>query len=74
MKTLALVVSMVLTGVVLFAQEQGPSPKISQQITNYFSYFPHEKIFLMTDKVHYKLGEHTWFLAFVSHEKILETE
>jgi len=74
MKTLALIVSMVLTGVVLSAQEQGPIPKISQQITNYFSYFPNEKIFLMTDKVRYKPGETIWFRAFVSHESKLEKE
>jgi hypothetical protein len=50
MKTLAFIVSMVLTGVVLFAPEQGPSPKISQQITNYFNYyFFHSHKFLFID-------------------------
>ena len=66
MKTLTLLVSMILAGVMLSAQEQGPIPKISQQITNYFSYFPREKVFLMTDKVHYKPGETIWFRVFAS--------
>jgi len=64
MKTLTLLVSMILAGIILSAQEQGPIPKISQQITNYFSYFPREKVFLMTDKVRYKPGETIWFRAF----------
>lgn len=67
MKTLTLLVLMVLEGMQLSAQDQGPIPKISLQITNYFSYFPREKVFLMTDKVHYKPGETIWFRAFVSN-------
>lgn len=66
MKTLTLLVSMILAGVMLSAQEQGPIPKISQQITNYFNYFPREKVFLMTDKVRYKPGETIWFRVFAS--------
>lgn len=64
MKTLTLMALMVLAELVLSAQDQGPIPKISLQISNYFSYYPREKVFLMTEKVHYKPGETIWFRAF----------
>jgi hypothetical protein len=67
MKTLLLLVFTVLAGIVLSAQDQSPVPKISLQITNYFSFYPREKVFLMTDKVRYKPGETIWFRAFVSN-------
>ena len=66
MKTLTLLVLMVLSGMVLSAQDQSPIPKISLQITNYFSVYPRENIFLMTDKALYKPGETIWFKAFTS--------
>ena len=66
MKTFTLLALMVLYGMVLSAQDQGPIPKISLQITNYFSVYPRENIFLMTDKVRYKPGETIWFRAFTS--------
>lgn len=66
MKTFTLLVLMVLFGVVLSAQDQGPIPKISLQITSYFSVYPRENIFLMTDKACYKPGETIWFRAFTS--------
>jgi len=66
MKTLTLLVLMVLSGMVLSAQDQSPIPKISLQITNYFSVYPRENIFLMTDKSLYKPGETIWFRAFTS--------
>ena len=46
MKTLTLLLSMIFAGIMLSAQEQGPIPKISQQITNYFSYFALARRFL----------------------------
>jgi hypothetical protein len=66
MKTLIFLLAMVLAGTVLSAQDQGPIPKISLQITNYFSFYPRENVFLMTDKVHYKPGETIWFRAFTA--------
>lgn len=67
MKTLTLLICIVLSGMALPAQEQSPVPKISGQISNYFSDFPREKIFVMTDKVHYKPGETIWFSAVVTN-------
>ena len=66
MKALILLVLMFITGTLLPAQEQGTIPKISLQITNFFSYYPREKVFLVTDKFHYRPGEAIWFRAFVS--------
>ena len=66
MKALILLVLMVITGTLLPAQDQGTIPKISLQITNFFSYYPREKVFLMTDKFHYRPGEAIWFRAFVA--------
>lgn len=67
MKTLVFLVSMVLAISILSAQNQGPIPKISRQINSYFSYYPRDKVFLMTDKEHYKPGETIWYRAFVSN-------
>ncbi len=67
MKTLLLLVITVFAGIASSAQDQSPIPKISLQITNYFSFYPREKVFLMTDKVRYKPGETIWFRAFVSN-------
>jgi hypothetical protein len=65
---------MLLTCVVL-AQEQSPIPKISQQISTYFNYYPREKVFLTTDKQLYKPGETIWFRAFVSNgDNLLSSE
>jgi len=79
MKTLFLLAFILFSGMLLSAQEQSPIPKISQQLTDYFSYNPQEKVFMMTDKVVYKPGETIWFQAFVSgpnnqllHEENLE--
>jgi len=66
MKTFTLLVLMVLSGMVLSAQDQSPIPKISLQITSYFSVYPRENLFLMTDKVRYKPGETIWIRAFAS--------
>ena len=66
MKSLIFLLAMVLAGTVLSAQDQGPIPKISLQITNYFSFYPRENVFVMTDKVHYKPGETIWFRAFTA--------
>ncbi|HZL11080.1 MAG TPA: MG2 domain-containing protein [Prolixibacteraceae bacterium] len=67
MKTLTLLAFIVLSGTALSAQDQSPIPKISQQISSYFSYHPREKVFIMTDKGHYKPGETIWFSAFVTN-------
>ena len=66
MKTLTLLTLVILAVTFVSAQEQSPIPKINQQITDYFSANPREKVFLMTDKVHYKPGETIWFRAFVT--------
>lgn len=66
MKTLTLLVLGVFAGIVLSAQNQGPIPKLSQQMADYFSYFPKEKVFITTDKSQYKPGETIWFRAFVT--------
>lgn len=66
MKTLALLFVLVITGTFLQAQDQGAIPKISLQITNYFSYYPSVKIYLITDKTTYKPGETIKFHAFIT--------
>ncbi|MDP2335079.1 MAG: MG2 domain-containing protein [Bacteroidota bacterium] len=66
MKTLTLLTFILFAGMILSAQDQGPIPKIGQQITTWFSSNPREKVFLMTDKVLYKPGETIWLRAFVS--------
>ncbi|MBA4407964.1 MAG: MG2 domain-containing protein [Bacteroidota bacterium] len=66
MKTLTLFVIGVWIGMALSAQDQGPIPKISQQMAEYFSYYPIEKVYITTDKSHYKPGETIWFRAFVT--------
>lgn len=66
MKTLTLLAFIFLAVLVLSAQDQSPIPKISQQITDYFSYFPSEKVFIITDKTQYKPGETIWFRSFVT--------
>ena len=67
MKSLIFLLSMVWVVFTLSAQEQSPIPKISQQISTYFSYYPREKVFLTTDKQFYKPGETIWFRSFVSN-------
>ncbi|MBV5313502.1 MAG: carboxypeptidase regulatory-like domain-containing protein [Prolixibacteraceae bacterium] len=66
MKTLILLVVGVWIGLAVSAQNQGPIPKISQQMAEYFSYFPKEKVFVATDHSSYKPGETIWFRAFVT--------
>ena len=56
---------MIMAGTMLSAQEQSPIPKITKQISDYFGYFPREKVFIVTDKNKYKPGETIWFRAFV---------
>ncbi len=75
MKTLAFLFAMVAVISVLSAQEQSPIPKISQQISTFFSYYPREKVFLVTDKQLYKPGETIWFRAFVLNgDNLLSSE
>ena len=66
MKTLTLLVFGILIGTILQAQNLSPIPKISQQMADYFNYYPKEKVFIATDKSHYKPGETIWFRAFVT--------
>ncbi|MFY9150394.1 MAG: MG2 domain-containing protein [Prolixibacteraceae bacterium] len=66
MKTLTLLLIGIFAVLVLSAQETSPIPKISRQLTEYFSYYPHEKVFITTDKSAYKPGETIWFRAFVT--------
>ena len=66
MKTISLLL-LCLTGLQLSAQEQSQIPKISSQITEYFNYHKHTKVFLTTDKSHYKPGETIWLSAFLSN-------
>ncbi len=66
MKTLSLLLLIVCTGLSLSARDQGPIPKLSKQMTDYFTAFPKEKVFVATDKNRYKPGETIWFRAFVT--------
>jgi hypothetical protein len=66
MKTLSLLLLIVCNVLSLSAQEQGPIPKISKQMSDYFTAFPKEKVFVATDKNIYKPGETVWFRAFVT--------
>lgn len=73
MKTLTLFLIGIWIGMVLSAQEKGPLPKISQQMTEYFKFYPKEKVFIVTDKTMYKPGETVWFRAFVTTGNNLPT-
>lgn len=66
MKTLILLVVGVWIGLAVSAQNQELISKISQQLSEYFSYFPKEKVFVATDQTSYKPGETIWFRAFVT--------
>lgn len=65
MKTLTFLVVAIFAFHYLQAQNQSPIPKISQQMTDYFSYYPLEKVFVLTDRSSYRPGETIWFRAFV---------
>lgn len=54
-----------------FAQNESPIPHISQQMTDYFGFYPEKKIFIATDKQCYKPGEIIWFSALVTSGKTL---
>ncbi len=69
MKTLILLTFLVICGFVADAQNESPISHISKQVTNYFSLFPTEKVFLTTDKECYKPGETIWFNALVTDGK-----
>lgn len=73
MKTLTLFLIGIWIGMVLSAQEKGPLPKISEQISEYFKVYPKEKVFIVTDKLQYKPGETVWFRAFVTTGNNLPT-
>ncbi len=70
MKTLSLLAILLTTCFTLLAQNESPIPHISQQMTDYFTYYPKEKVFLSTDKQFYKPGETIWFSAKLTNAKI----
>lgn len=65
MKKLTLLLLGVWAGLFLSAQDASPIPKLSQQLTDYFNYYPRAELFVMTDKSEYKPGETIWFRAFM---------
>lgn len=67
MKVIILLILLVITGMMLPAQNQGPIFQINTQITNYFNYYPREKVFLVTDKLNYRPGESIWFRTFFAN-------
>ena len=66
MKTWSVLIFSIFAGLALSAQNESPIPKINQQMVDYFSHYPQEKVLLITDKSTYKPGEKIWFNAFVS--------
>jgi hypothetical protein len=69
MKTLTVLAFLTINCFWVFAQNDGPTKKISQQVTDYFNVFPNEKVFLTTDKQSYKPGETIWFKAMATDIK-----
>ncbi|MDP3432448.1 MAG: MG2 domain-containing protein, partial [Bacteroidota bacterium] len=69
MKTLTILAFLTINCFWVFAQSDGSTKKISQQVTDYFNVFPKEKVFLTTDKQSYKPGETIWFNAMVTDIK-----
>ena len=65
MKTLSILFVGMLVALILSAQNDSPIPKLNQQLDNYFSYHPREKVFVTTDKSLYRPGETIWFCAYV---------
>jgi hypothetical protein len=70
MKTLSVLAFLVITCLVVKAQNESPIPRISKNLTDYFSFYPKEKIFITTDKQNYKPGETIWFNAVVPNVQI----
>ncbi len=70
MKTLILLAFLVICGFGVDAQNVSPISHISKQVTEYFSQFSMEKVFLTTDKEYYKPGETIWFRALVTDGKV----
>ena len=66
MKTLITLAILVCFGFGTFAQSQSPLPKISQQLTDFSSYYPVQHVFVTTDKQTYKPGETIWLSALVT--------
>lgn len=66
MKTLIALAILVRFGFGTFAQSQSPIPKISQQLTEFSSYYPVQHVFVTTDKQIYKPGETIWLSALVT--------
>jgi len=70
MKTIFALAIFVASCLGAFAQIESPIPRITQQMTDYFSYYPKVKVFLTTDKQLYKPGETIWFSAKLANTEI----
>ncbi len=68
MKPISLLIIMNLFCFAMVSQNTSPLPKLSQQVTDFYRNHPSEKIFLATDKAHYKPGETIWFSAIVTNK------
>ena len=70
MKIISVLTFLVIAFLGVFAQNESPIPRISKNLTDYFSFFPKEKVFITTDKQFYKPGETVWFNAKVINAQI----
>ena len=66
MKASLIAVFVLFAGINLSAKPSDPIKNISQQLANYFNYYPKENVFIITDKHIYKPGETIWFSASVT--------
>ena len=49
-----------------FLWPSGLAERLQQQLKNYQTKYPTEKVYLHTDKPHYALGENLWFSAYLT--------
>ncbi len=68
MKTFSLFVLLLTFGFLSSAQDQGPIPQLSKQLTDYYNANPGVKVYVTTDKTHYKPAETIWFQVLVTEE------
>jgi hypothetical protein len=66
MKTLSILILCVVFFLNSGAQETGPIPAVKQKLTDYFSQYPVEKVYVKTDKTTYKPNEIIWFSAYIT--------
>lgn len=50
----------------LRGQDKSPIPAIGRQLSDYFSAYPKDKVFITTDETQYRPGEVIWFRAFIT--------